>query len=69
MFLFNLFNVKNVYLYRKQIAAATTMNRSKHTLPQLTYDYKALEPIISGQIMEVSTLQYYLYIRLENIFL
>lgn len=27
--------------------------RSKHTLPDLTYDYKALEPVISGEIMEL----------------
>lgn len=25
----------------------------KHTLPELDFDYKALEPIISGQIMEL----------------
>lgn len=25
----------------------------KHTLPELGYDYKALEPIISGEIMEL----------------
>lgn len=28
-------------------------SRSKHTLPELGFDYKALEPIISGDIMEV----------------
>ncbi|KAL1477615.1 hypothetical protein MTO96_035594 [Rhipicephalus appendiculatus] len=27
--------------------------RSKHTLPDLPYDYKALEPIISADIMHV----------------
>lgn len=27
--------------------------RDKHTLPQLPYDYKALEPVISGEIMEL----------------
>ncbi|KAK9885242.1 hypothetical protein WA026_010744 [Henosepilachna vigintioctopunctata] len=27
--------------------------RTKFTLPELTYNYKALEPIISGEIMEI----------------
>ena len=27
--------------------------RQKHTLPPLAYDYKALEPVISGEIMEL----------------
>lgn len=27
--------------------------RSKHTLPDLTYDYGALEPHISGEIMKI----------------
>ncbi len=41
-------------------AAASSMGllggrgaRSKHTLPELSYDYKALEPVISGEIMEI----------------
>ena len=28
--------------------------RQKHTLPDLPYDYAALEPAISGKIMEVA---------------
>ncbi|GAA95913.1 uncharacterized protein L969DRAFT_42281 [Mixia osmundae IAM 14324] len=32
---------------------ATATARSKHTLPQLSYEYKDLEPAISGQIMEL----------------
>lgn len=35
--------IKNVY----------TSLRSKHSLPELPYDYKALEPIISAEIMEL----------------
>lgn len=27
--------------------------REKHTLPDLPYDYKALEPAISGEIMQL----------------
>jgi Fe-Mn family superoxide dismutase len=27
--------------------------RSKHTLPDLTYDYNALEPVISAEIMQL----------------
>lgn len=33
----------------------TSSIRYKHTLPDLPYDYAALEPAISGKIMEVST--------------
>ena len=29
------------------------MVRSKHTLPDLSYDYGALEPVISGEIMKI----------------
>ncbi len=29
------------------------MTRLKHTLPDLPYDCKALEPLISGEIMEL----------------
>ena len=35
----------------RTLAAASV--RSKHTLPDLSYDYGALEPAISGQIMEL----------------
>lgn len=42
---------------RRSLASATTGSlsavRSKHTLPDLPYDYGALEPAISGQIMEL----------------
>jgi len=35
--------------------AATTslLSRSKHTLPDLPYDYSALEPVISAEIMQL----------------
>jgi hypothetical protein len=34
--------------------------RLKHTLPDLSYDYNALEPVISAEIMQVSeTFNYY----------
>lgn len=40
-------------LCRSQCSVATVAVRAKHTLPQLEYDYKALEPIVSAEIMEV----------------
>jgi len=33
--------------------ATTTSLRSKHTLPDLPYDYNALEPVISAEIMQL----------------
>jgi Fe-Mn family superoxide dismutase len=39
-------SLKNV----SKIAACT---RSKHTLPDLSYDYNALEPVISAEIMQL----------------
>ena len=30
-----------------------SLSRQKHTLPDLPYGYKALEPVISGEIMEL----------------
>ncbi len=33
--------------------AAFSCVRSKYTLPELPYNYKALEPVISGDIMEI----------------
>lgn len=37
------------------IAAASTQSRGVHvfTLPDLAYDYGALEPVISGEIMQI----------------
>ena len=29
------------------------LTRSKHTLPDLPYDYNALEPVISAEIMQL----------------
>ena len=34
-------------------AAAVSSSRQKHTLPPLPYDCKALEPVISGEIMDL----------------
>jgi Fe-Mn family superoxide dismutase len=33
--------------------AAVASTRSKHTLPDLPYDYNALEPVISAEIMKL----------------
>jgi len=38
---------------KRAAIASTTFTRSKVTLPDLAYDYGALEPAISGQIMEL----------------
>ncbi|KAM3416254.1 Superoxide dismutase [Cercospora zeina] len=38
---------------KKAALASTTFTRGKATLPDLPYDYGALEPAISGQIMEL----------------
>ncbi|KAK9885243.1 hypothetical protein WA026_010744 [Henosepilachna vigintioctopunctata] len=35
------------------ITSSVRNARTKFTLPELTYNYKALEPIISGEIMEI----------------
>ena len=35
------------------IRASSERTRLKHTLPDLPYGYKALEPVISGEIMEL----------------
>ncbi|KAJ1840469.1 Superoxide dismutase [Mn], mitochondrial, partial [Coemansia sp. RSA 2703] len=34
-------------------AVATTSIRSKHTVPDLDYDYNELEPVISAKIMQL----------------
>ncbi|EEC01000.1 manganese superoxide dismutase, putative, partial [Ixodes scapularis] len=39
-------------VYRSLVGRATT-SRAKHTLPDLPYDYGALEPVISGDLMRV----------------
>ncbi|KJY00049.1 superoxide dismutase like protein [Zymoseptoria brevis] len=38
---------------KRAALASTTFTRGKATLPDLAYDYGALEPAISGQIMEL----------------
>merc|ERR1719414_1252081 len=35
------------------VAATTVFSRAKHTLPDLPYDYNALEPVISAEIMQL----------------
>ena len=34
-------------------AVATVSMRGKHSLPDLPYDYNALEPVISAEIMQL----------------
>ena len=34
-------------------AASASQARAKHTLPDLPYDYNALEPVISAEIMQL----------------
>ena len=40
-------------VYVRLLAAVSVPARSKHTLPELDYDYCQLEPHISGEIMEL----------------
>ena len=42
-------------LFSKAIGTGvvTTANRAKHTLPDLPYDYNALEPYIAADIMQL----------------
>lgn len=35
------------------VRASTVLSRRKHTLPALPYDYNALEPAISAEIMQI----------------
>jgi Fe-Mn family superoxide dismutase len=35
------------------LRALAVTSRSKHTLPDLPYDYNALEPVISAEIMQL----------------
>ena len=45
---------KSLFRHSRQAAwAMCTLSRQKHSLPDLPYDYKALEPVISGEIMEL----------------
>jgi len=37
----------------QRVASLSTANRCKHTLPDLGYDYNALAPVISGDIMTI----------------
>jgi hypothetical protein len=39
----------------KVFSPTSCMVRLKHTLPDLSYDYNALEPVISAEIMQVQT--------------
>ena len=40
-------------LSRMTASMARALVRTKHTLPLLPYGYKELEPVISGEIMEL----------------
>jgi len=46
-------STRMIKLLIRPTAAVSQMSRSKHTLPDLPYDYKALEPTISGDIMQI----------------
>lgn len=41
------------FLLRGQVAGFVTGDRKKYTLPDLPYDYNALEPVISAEIMQL----------------
>merc|ERR1711920_939329 len=37
----------------RPVTTSSTTSKAKHTLPDLTYDYSALEPVISAEIMQL----------------
>ena len=37
----------------RPVATSSTTSKAKHTLPDLSYDYNALEPVISAEIMQL----------------
>ena len=37
----------------RPLATSSTTLKAKHTLPDLSYDYNALEPVISAEIMQL----------------
>ena len=37
----------------RPVATSSTTLKAKHTLPDLSYDYNALEPVISAEIMQL----------------
>jgi Fe-Mn family superoxide dismutase len=45
-----MFSLRSLLVGRGLVSVAI---RRKHTLPKLPYAYKALEPVISGEIMEL----------------
>ncbi len=45
--------MKNYNLSNSKLFSVLSALRSKHTLPDLPYDYNALEPVISGEIMQI----------------
>jgi len=46
-------NVNRILSPRMSSAVSSLSSRSKHTLPDLPYDYNALEPVISAEIMKI----------------
>jgi hypothetical protein len=54
-FVITFFKLYFCSLFSKAIGTGvvTTANRAKHTLPDLPYDYNALEPYIAADIMQL----------------
>lgn len=45
--------IRSVKAAIRSLGSAGRLHRAKHTLPDLPYDYNALEPVISADLMRV----------------
>jgi len=52
----------------RPVATSSTTSKAKHTLPDLTYDYNALEPVISAEIMQLHHSKHHqTYVNMYNV--
>merc|ERR1712008_404459 len=52
----------------RPVATSSTTYKAKHTLPDLTYDYNALEPVISAEIMQLHHSKHHqTYVNMYNV--
>lgn len=52
----------------RPVTTSSTPSKAKHTLPDLTYDYNALEPVISAEIMQLHHSKHHqTYVNMYNV--
>ena len=52
----------------RPVTTSSTTSKAKHTLPDLTYDYNALEPVISAEIMQLHHSKHHqTYVNMYNV--